>query len=55
MAFYDVVGKALKVPAYQFLGGFFRDRISIAHSLGLMEIEKAVEEALQRSRKELRR
>jgi muconate cycloisomerase len=47
MALYDVAGKALGVPAYQFLGGCFRDRISIAHSLGLMEIEKAVEEALQ--------
>ena len=46
-ALYDVVGKALKVPAYQLLGGLFRQRIPIAHSLGLMEIEKAVEEALQ--------
>ena len=47
MALYDVAGKTLSVPAYRFLGGCFRDRISIAHSLGLMEIEKAVEEALQ--------
>ena len=47
MALYDVAGKALGVPAYQFLGGCFRDRIAIAHSLGLMEIKKAVEEALQ--------
>jgi muconate cycloisomerase len=46
-AMYDVVGKALNVPTYQLLGGCFRDRVSIAHSLGLMEIEKAVEEALQ--------
>ena len=46
-ALYDVVGKALKVPAYQLLGGLFRERIPIAHSLGLMEIEKAVDEALQ--------
>jgi muconate cycloisomerase len=46
-ALYDVVGKALKVPAYQLLGGLFRDRIPIAHSLGLMEIDKAVEEAVQ--------
>jgi len=46
-ALYDVVGKALHVPAYQLLGGLFRDRIPIAHSLGLMEMEKAVEEALQ--------
>jgi muconate cycloisomerase len=47
MALYDVAGKAMQMPAYQFLGGCFRDRVSIAHSLGLMEIEKAVEEALQ--------
>lgn len=47
MALYDAVGKTLNVPAYQLLGGCFRDRIGIAHSLGLMEIGKAVEEALQ--------
>jgi muconate cycloisomerase len=46
-AIYDVVGKALNVPAYQLLGGLVRDRVGIAHSLGLMEIEKAVEEALE--------
>ncbi len=46
-ALYDVVGKALKVPAYQLLGGLFRERVPIAHSLGLMEIDKAVDEALQ--------
>jgi muconate cycloisomerase len=46
-ALYDVVGKSLRVPAYQLLGGLFRDRIPIAHSLGLMEIDKAVDEALQ--------
>jgi muconate cycloisomerase len=47
MALYDVAGKAMQVPAYQFLGGCFRDRVNIAHSLGLMEIEKAIDEALQ--------
>ena len=46
-ALYDVVGKALKTPAFQLLGGLFHERVPIAHSLGLMEIEKAVEEALQ--------
>jgi muconate cycloisomerase len=46
-ALYDVVGKALSVPAYQLLGGLFRERIPIAHSLGLMESQKAVEEAGQ--------
>jgi muconate cycloisomerase len=46
-ALYDVVGKALNLPAYQLLGGLCRDRVPIAHSLGLMEIEKAVEEAIK--------
>jgi len=46
-ALYDVVGKAMNVPVYQLLGGCFRDRVPIAHSLGLMEIENAVEEALK--------
>ena len=47
MALYDIAGKALNVPAYQLLGGCFRRRVAVAHSIGLMEIEKAVEEALQ--------
>jgi muconate cycloisomerase len=47
MALYDVVGKAFSVPVYQLLGGCYRERVPIAHSLGLMEIEKAVEEAVQ--------
>jgi len=47
MALYDVAGKSFNVPAYQLLGGCYRDRVPIAHSLGLMEIEKAVEEAVQ--------
>ncbi len=46
-ALYDVAGKTMNVPVYQLLGGCFRDRVSIAHSLGLMEIDKAVEEALE--------
>lgn len=47
MAVYDVVGKACKIPAYQLLGGRCRERVTIAHSIGLMEIGKAVEEAIQ--------
>lgn len=46
-ALYDVAGKAMNLPAYQLLGGLFRERIPIVHSLGLMEIEKAVDEARQ--------
>jgi len=48
MALYDVVGKTLKVPAYDLLGGRCRERVTIAHSIGLMEIDKGVEEALQK-------
>lgn len=47
MALYDIVGKATKLPVYQLLGGCARERVPIAHSIGLMEIEEAVEEAIQ--------
>lgn len=47
MALHDVVGKAFKIPAYQLLGGCYRKRVTVAHSIGLMEIKQAVEEALQ--------
>ncbi|MFQ5903025.1 MAG: mandelate racemase/muconate lactonizing enzyme family protein [Candidatus Binatia bacterium] len=47
MALYDIVGKASKLPAYQLLGGCYRKRVAVAHSIGLMEIDKAVKEALQ--------
>jgi muconate cycloisomerase len=46
MACYDVAGKAAGVPVYRLLGGQFRDRIEVAHSLGIMPIEKCVEEAV---------
>ncbi len=46
-ALYDVVGKKFTLPAYQLLGGLVRERVPIAHSLGLMEIDKAVDEAMQ--------
>jgi muconate cycloisomerase len=47
MALYDLAGKALGAPAYQLLGGCYRRRVPVAHSIGLMEIDNAVEEALQ--------
>ena len=47
MALYDVTGKALGVPVYRLLGGCYRHRIAVAHSIGLMEIDKAVDEATQ--------
>jgi muconate cycloisomerase len=45
IALYDLAGKMLGVPVHQLLGGAHRDRIAIAHSLGIMENPKAVAEA----------
>ncbi len=46
MASYDIAGKAAGVPVYRLLGGQFRDRIEVAHSLGIMPVEKCVDEAM---------
>lgn len=46
MALYDIKGKALGVPVYQLLGGLYRERIPLAHSIGIMEPERAAEEAV---------
>ncbi len=45
IALYDVAGKAAGVPVYQLLGGKRRDSIEICHSLGIMDNDRAVEEA----------
>ncbi len=47
MACYDIAGKAADVPVHTLLGGQFRDRIEVAHSLGIMPIEKCVDEAAE--------
>ncbi len=44
MALYDVVGKAAGVPAYQLLGGLYRESVPISHSIGLMGMDEAVAE-----------
>ncbi|HEX3801944.1 MAG TPA: enolase C-terminal domain-like protein [Solirubrobacteraceae bacterium] len=53
IAVHDLVGKALGVPVYQLLGGAYRERIRLAHSLGWMdtapllkEVEAAVGEGV---------
>ena len=46
IACHDIAGKAANVPVYRLLGGKFRDRIEVAHSLGIMPVEKCVEEAV---------
>ncbi len=44
IALHDLVGKALGVPVYQLLGGAYRDRIELAHSLGFMDAKPLLEE-----------
>lgn len=45
IAVYDLAGHMLGVPAAALLGGRFRDRIPVCHSLGIMEDDPALEEA----------
>lgn len=47
MACYDITGKALGVPAAMLLGGSHREGLEVAHSLGIMDIDPAVDEAEQ--------
>jgi L-alanine-DL-glutamate epimerase-like enolase superfamily enzyme len=44
MALHDLLGKAAGLPLYKVLGGAFRESVPIAHMLGLMPIEDAIEE-----------
>lgn len=47
VACHDITGKSLNVPVYVLLGGARRDRIEVAHSLGIMEIDRCIAEAEQ--------
>lgn len=47
IALHDLAGKQLGVPVYDLLGGQHRDRIPVAHSLGIMDNEAAIAEAEQ--------
>lgn len=45
MAAYDAAGKALGVPVSSLLGGRHRQGIEVAHSLGIMPLDRCFEEA----------
>jgi muconate cycloisomerase len=47
IALYDIAGKALGRPVCDLLGGDFRDSIEVTHSLGIMPVDRCVEEAKQ--------
>jgi muconate cycloisomerase len=45
IALHDIWGKALGVPVYQLLGGASRDGVQVAHMVGLMPDNDALDEA----------
>lgn len=47
IALYDLKGKALGVPVYELLGGKLREWVPVGHSIGLMDVQAAAEEARQ--------
>jgi len=47
IACHDAAGRALGVPVWRLLGGKRRDGIEVAHSLGIMPVDRCVEEAVQ--------
>jgi len=47
MACYDAAGKALGLPVSSLLGGRLRSGVEVAHSLGIMDLDRCYEEAAQ--------
>ena len=47
IACHDIAGKAAGVPVWRLLGGCYRDRVEIAHSLGIMPVDRCIEEAAE--------
>ncbi|MBI3967205.1 MAG: muconate cycloisomerase, partial [Chloroflexi bacterium] len=45
VALYDLAGRKLGVPVHRLLGGWQRERVPIAHMLGILPIDEAVAEA----------
>lgn len=45
IALYDILGKVANLPLYRLLGGATKNSVPIAHMIGIMPIEEAVEEA----------
>jgi muconate cycloisomerase len=47
IACYDALGRTLGVPVSTLLGGRMRDRLEVAHSLGIMDLDRCLDEAEQ--------
>jgi muconate cycloisomerase len=54
MACYDLAGRALGVPVHVLLGGKVRSRVAITHSIGLLSVEEAAEEAARLGAEDVR-
>lgn len=44
IALHDLIGKARGVPVYELLGGLYRAEIPMAHSLGILEMRRLLDE-----------
>jgi muconate cycloisomerase len=47
VACHDIAGRVLGIPVWKVLGGKHRDRLPVTHSLGIMELDRCVDEAEQ--------
>ncbi|MGH3691666.1 MAG: mandelate racemase/muconate lactonizing enzyme family protein [Microbacterium sp.] len=47
IACHDLAGRALGVPVHQLLGGKRRGGVKLAHSLGIMDVDRCIDEAEQ--------
>ena len=47
VAAHDAIGRIFSVPVYQLLGGKVRDRVAVAHSIGIMDADAAAREAAE--------
>jgi len=56
-ALFDIIGKALEVPAYVLLGGLYRDKISLGWGIGIGPVKQVMietEEAIKRGYKTIK-
>ncbi len=45
VAILDALARGLNLPVYRLLGGLYRERVELAHSIGLMDVKDAATEA----------
>jgi len=45
MALYDIMGKVLKVPVHNLLGGCYRNKVDLSWVVGMQDMEGSIEEA----------